>query len=140
MKILLAVDGSDYTRRMIDYLTRHDELLGKNNEYTVLTVEPVLPPRARGALGRDVVEKYHSEEAQKVLDPVLALMRRHGEQASGVFEVGQPGETIARFAEDGKFDLVVMGAHGHGRFANLVLGSVSSTVLSHCGVPVLLIR
>lgn len=140
MKILLAVDGSDYTKRMLDYLARHDELLGKNNDYTVLTVEPVLPPRARGVLGKDVVDKYHSEEAQKVLDPVLALLRRHGEQASGAFEIGHPGESIARFAEDGRFDLVVMGTHGHGRLANLVLGSVTNKVLSECGVPVLLIR
>ena len=37
MKILLAVDGSDYTRRMLSYLTTHDELLGPGHRYTALT-------------------------------------------------------------------------------------------------------
>ena len=37
MKILLAVDGSDYTRRMLDYLTTHQETLGSGHDYTVRT-------------------------------------------------------------------------------------------------------
>jgi nucleotide-binding universal stress UspA family protein len=47
---------------------------------------------------------------------------------------------IAKLAEDGKFDLVVMGSHGHGAWANLVMGSVATQVLAHCGVPVLMVR
>jgi nucleotide-binding universal stress UspA family protein len=43
-------------------------------------------------------------------------------------------------AEDGKFDLVVMGSHGHSALANLVMGSVATQVLAHCKVPVLLVR
>ena len=43
-------------------------------------------------------------------------------------------------AKRGKFDLVVMGSHGHGLFRNLVLGSVATRVLAACTVPVLIIR
>ena len=48
MKILLAVDGSDYTKRMLAYLAAHDEWLGDRHEYTVLntvTLVPGAPPR-----------------------------------------------------------------------------------------------
>ena len=38
MKILLPVDGSDYTKRTLSYIAAHDELLGEGHEYTVLTV------------------------------------------------------------------------------------------------------
>ena len=38
------------------------------------------------------------------------------------------------------YDLLVMGSHGHGALANLVMGSVATNVLAHCGVPVLLVR
>ncbi len=141
MKILLAVDGSDYTRRMLAYLEAHDKLLGHDNDFTALTVEPQLAPRARGVMSRDERGRLHSEEAQKVLDPVLAFLQRYGgSSAQGHFEVGQPGETIARYAQEGQFDLIVMGSHGHGRLANLMLGSVTTAVLSHCKVPVLLVR
>ena len=44
------------------------------------------------------------------------------------------------FAEKGKFDLLVMGSHGHGTLTNLVLGSMATKVIAHCGVPVLLVR
>jgi nucleotide-binding universal stress UspA family protein len=50
------------------------------------------------------------------------------------------GEVIAKTAESGKFDLVIMGSHGHSAIGNLVMGSVATQVLAHCKVPVLLVR
>ena len=47
---------------------------------------------------------------------------------------------IAKLAEDGRFDMVVMGSHGHGAWANLVMGSVTTQVLANCKVPVLIVR
>ena len=52
MNILLAVDGSTYTKRMLAYLATHSELFATGNDYTVLTVQPQLPPRARAAVGK----------------------------------------------------------------------------------------
>jgi hypothetical protein len=42
MKILVAVDGSKFTRRMLAYLAAHDEWLGPRHRYTVLTVVSLL--------------------------------------------------------------------------------------------------
>ena len=39
MKILLAVDGSEYTKKMLAYLTTHDELFSTSNSYTLVTVQ-----------------------------------------------------------------------------------------------------
>ena len=38
------------------------------------------------------------------------------------------------------YDLIVMGSHGHGAIANLVLGSVANKVVALSKVPVLLVR
>jgi nucleotide-binding universal stress UspA family protein len=54
--------------------------------------------------------------------------------------VGHAGETIAKAAESGKFDMLIMGSHGHGALGNLVMGSVATQVLAKCDVPVLLVR
>ena len=35
MKILVAVDGSPFTKRMLAYLAAHDEWLGAHHQYTV---------------------------------------------------------------------------------------------------------
>ena len=140
MKILLAVDGSKYTKKMLAYLTTHDEIFSANNEYTVLTVQPALPPRARAAVGKEVVNSYYADETDKVIAPVAKFLARHGINAKSEWKVGPTGETIAKFADDGKFDLLVMGSHGHGALGNLVMGSVATQVLAHCKVPVLMVR
>ena len=140
MKILLAVDGSAYTKKMLAYLATHEDLLGATYEFTVLTVQPALPPRARAALGKEVVDAYHAEEAEKVLAPVCKFLARHGVDARRAVKVGAVGESISKLADSGKFDLVVMGSHGHGAIATLVMGSVTTQVLAQCKVPILLIR
>jgi nucleotide-binding universal stress UspA family protein len=139
MKILLAVDGSAYTKKMLAYLATHD-LFTKSNDYTVLTVQPVLPARARAAVGKEVVATYYEEEAEKVLAPVAKFLLRHGIDAKSSWKTGHVGETVAKFADSGKFDLLIMGSHGHGTLVNLVMGSVATEVLAHCRVPVLLVR
>jgi len=140
MKILLAVDGSDYTRKMLDYVTTNNTLFDASHDYTVFNAQPPLPPHARSAIGSTAAQDYHREEAQKVVDPAVAALQAKGLRAKGEWRVGYQGETIAHFAEDNKFDLVIMGTHGQGALARLVMGSVTTQVLAHCGVPVLLIR
>ena len=53
---------------------------------------------------------------------------------------GDRVKSIAKFADSGKFDLVIMGSHGQGALGNLVMGSVATEVLARCKVPVLLVR
>ena len=140
MKILLAVDGSPYTKKMLAYLTTHDELFSPGNEYVVFTVAPVVPARARAAVGKQIMDKYYVDEAEKVLAPVTKFLLRHGIDAKTDWKIGHAGETIAQFAESGKFDMIIMGSHGHGTLVNLVMGSAATEVVAHCKVPVLLVR
>ncbi len=140
MKILLAVDGSPYSKKMLAYLSTHENLLNGSNTYTVFTAPPALPPRARSAVGKGVVDAYYAEESEKVLAPVTKFLLRHGINATSTWKVGPAGTAIANFATTGNFDLVVMGSHGHGAVVNMVMGSVANQVLAHCKVPVLLVR
>lgn len=140
MKILLAVDGSTFSKKMLAYLATHDTLFTTAHEYTVLNAQAALPPRARAALGKESVAQYYAEEGSKVLTPVTKFLQRHGVDAKAISKVGHAGELISKAAIDGQFDLVVMGSHGHGALLTLVMGSVATQVLAHCKVPVLLVR
>ena len=140
MKILLAVDGSKYTKKMLAYLATHNEMFGAGNAFTLITVQAPLPPRARAAVGASAANEYYEEESAKVTSSVVKFLKRHGIEPKVLHKVGQPGEQIAKAASAGKFDLVVMGSHGHSTLGNLVMGSVATQVLAHCGVPVLLVR
>ncbi len=140
MKILLAADGSEYTQRMIDYVTRQHQLFDPAHEYTVLTVQMALPNHAASVVGTQATQEYYEEESNKVIQPVVDQLRKGGLRADGVWKVGHLGETIAQFAEQNGYDLVIMGSHGHNALGRLVMGSVASRVLSNCKVPVLLVR
>jgi nucleotide-binding universal stress UspA family protein len=140
MKILLAVDGSDYTRRMLSYLATHKECLGTGQAYTVLYVVLPVPHRAAAFAGPEMVRGYYEDDARVVEEPIRAFLREQSIDASFVHKIGHPADEIASFAEAGKFDLLVMGSHGVGALKNLVLGSVATKVLARCSVPVLLVR
>ena len=139
MKILLAVDGSPYTKKMLAYLAAH-ELFSPKNEYTAFTAQLMLPSQARTALGKELVAKYYEDEGQGVMAPVQKYLERQGIKAKCIWKTGNAGELIAKLAEAEKFDLVVMGSHGYGALVNLVVGSVVTKVLASCKVPVLIVR
>ena len=140
MKILLAVDGSDYTRKMLEYVCTHQGLFDTSHEFVLFNAPVPVPPHAKAALGFGTVEDYYHDEAQKVLEPAAAALQARGMTVRCEWRAGHTGKTIAHFAEEGGFDMLIMGSHGHGALAQLVMGSVSSEVLSHCRTPVLLIR
>ena len=140
MKILLAVDGSHVTKRMLSYIAAHDELLGSAHEYTLLTVVTPVPGYAMKHLERKTVEDYYVEQAEEVFRPIRSFAEQQGWKIRLVHKAGQAADVIASLADSERVDLVVMGAHGHSSLANVVLGSVATGVLARCKTPVLLIR
>ena len=75
-----------------------------------------------------------------MVEPALEVLAAQGLKADSQWKVGSAGDTIAEFAQKNNYDMVILGSHGHGSLARLVMGSVTSQVLAQCGVPVLLIR
>ena len=140
MKIVLPVDGSEYTRRMLAYVAAHNELLGSDHEYFVLTVVPSIPGHVARYLDRSTLDDYYRDRADEVLQPVRKFLDQQKWQVRVTYVVGQPADAIAAFVETNKPDLIVMGTHGHTAMVNLVLGSVTTGVLARCKVPVLLIQ
>lgn len=138
MKILIAVDGSVYTRKMLDYLIQFPTLMAEVHAITVLNVQHELGPRERAAI--DGLHRYQTEEAEKILNPVVEELARSYKRPEAVWKSGPAGETIAEYAKQEQFELIVMGSHGGSALRNVVMGSVATKVLAHCTVPVLLVR
>jgi nucleotide-binding universal stress UspA family protein len=139
MKILLAVDGSHVTKRMLSYLAAHDELLGSEHEYTLLTVVAPVPGYATRHLERKTVDDYYLEQAEEVLQPIRGFAEQQGWRIRLAHLPGEAAEVIASLADGEHYDLLVMGTHGHTSLGNVVLGSVTTGVLARCKTPVLLI-
>lgn len=140
MKILLPVDGSKYTRRMLSYIAAHDELLGGGHEFVLFTAVPQLSNRAARFFDRATLAGYYHDEAQQVLRAPLAFAQKNGWNVRSVFAAGYAPEQIARIAGRERAGLIVMGSHGHSALGSAVLGSVAQGVLARCKTPLLFIR
>jgi len=140
MKILLPVDGSDYTKRMLAYIAAHDELLGPGHEYVIVTAVTQIPAHASRFLDRSTIDDYYSSQAEDVLRPVLRFAEQQSWRIRATHVPGYAPDVIAAFATSEKPDLIVMGTHGHTSLGNVVLGSVTTGVIARCKVPVLLIH
>ena len=140
MKILLPVDGSDYTKRMLGFVAAHDEMFGAGHDYVALTVVGVVPPDFTAIVPSDSIEAHYRSQAEAVLRPVRTFAQQNGWKLRASHAGGNPAETIAAIVDKERPDLIVMGSHGHAALGNLLLGSVVTGVLARCKVPVLIVR
>jgi len=141
MKILIAADGSPYTKRMLAYLAAHDEWLGGGrHQYTVLNTVAPVPGRAAAVIDRETLKSYYADSSEAVFKPIRTFFKKQGIEADFVGKVGHAPEVIAKMADSGDYDLLMMGSHGHSTLGNLVMGSVTTKVLASCKTPVLLVR
>ena len=92
-----------------------------------------------------VVARFNEFITSKLLGGALDTLHRHETNDDDIDVAWVPGAfelpiVAKKMAESGKYDLIVMGTHGHGSLGKLVMGSVSTQVLANCQVPVLLVR
>lgn len=140
MKVLIAVDGSAFARRAVRYVLQHMTRFGRKPELAMVYVDVPLPPHIARALGSSNVDRYYRRNADKALRASLAAAKKAGVAVEPITMVGSPGQAIAQLARRGRYDLVVMGSHGHGALGGLLLGSVTTKVLAQSKVPVLIVR
>lgn len=142
LKLLLAVDGSEYTIRAVDYLLQKMRPLVDRAEIHLLNVQPPIPGGGHVAavLGHERVKQHHHDEGMAALQPAMQKLQAAGVAFAHHIVVGEAGPMIAEFAKEKGFDQIVMGSHGMGASASLMLGSVTIKVVQLASVPVLLIK
>jgi len=140
MKILLAADGSKFTKKALAFLVANDNILGADGELVVLHVQTPFSPRVKTMVGAQAVADYHRDEAAKVLDPINRFLDRHAVRYSSSWTVGPNAAEILRAADKQKVQMIVMGTRGHGLLGRALMGSVAQRVVTDCAVPVLLVK
>lgn len=140
MKILLAADGSKFTKKALAFLVTHEELAADAGELVVLNVQAPVPPRVKALAGAAAVRDWHRDEARKVLDPVERFLGRHDIAFRTLWVVGHASDEIVAAARREKAGMIVMGTHGHGLLGRALMGSVAQKVLVQAPMPVLLVK
>ena len=140
MKIVLAADGSSYTKKALAFLVTHLELAGSDGKVIVVNVQPAVPPRVKSMVGATAVHEYHESEAAKVLKPIEKFLQRRDLSYTTRWAVGNAGQEIVKVAKKEKATMIMMGTHGHGILGRALLGSVAQNVITECDIPVLLVK
>lgn len=136
MRILVAVDGSEISIHAVEFVARLSGQMSHRPEVLLVNVDPPLAAGIATAVGAKVVSKYHAGNGEAALEMAGKLMAASGLACHEHMLVGDPAETIVKLAASSKCDLVVMGSHGGNPLKALLLGSVTSKVLTRCQVPV----
>lgn len=140
MRILMPVDGSEFSKSAVAFVASRAKLLEKPTEVELINIQYPVPLRAARALGKEMVVSYHEAEAARVLKSTAATLKRAGAQVTARHVVGTVAHELASIVANDRADLIVMGSHGDTGLKKLLLGSVASTVAVSCTKPLLILR
>ena len=139
MTILVAVDGSNYSRKAVEFIASRQTLIETNPTVRVLHVRPPLPANPSRIVGGAVINAYYAEEAEKILKPARTRLQRAGLRPVVRYTIGPIAKKISEIADREMMDLIVLGSHGRTALAGLLLGSVTAEVLARTKRAVLII-
>ena len=136
-RIVAGVDGSEASLAALRWAARQAELTGAPLEIVSAWERPV------SLLGWEtpLPDGYDpAGEARRQLDKAVAAVLTPGDATEARRSVieGHPAAVLEALSETA--DLVVVGSHGHGEFAGMLLGSVSEHCITRCHCPVVVTR
>jgi nucleotide-binding universal stress UspA family protein len=131
-RILLAYDGSDPSKRALDQVAELATAL--KAEVSVVSVIPARPgPVPLDPWDDRAVHADALREARKAL-------AERGIEAQLLEPAGDPARTIEHLADEGNYDMVVVGSRGMGMLGRLLQGSVSEHVATHARASVIIVK
>ncbi len=136
-KILLPVDGSDFSVKAAEYTL--DFVKSRGGDILLMYSHRPFP----SFLGEPYFQEVHDRimnDARERLVPFVRMFADSGMPVDERILEGAPGESICRVATIEKCDLIIMGSRGFTDLKGLFLGSVTHRVLHGAPCPVLVIR
>jgi nucleotide-binding universal stress UspA family protein len=145
-KILIATDGSDFARAAIEQGLELAKAVGASVTIVTITelwsaLEMAHKVKVGATHPIEDYEQTAAAAARKVLAAAEELAISHGLICESVhIKDRHPAEGIIETAESKGSDLIVMASHGRRGIQKILLGSVASEVLTHCKLPVLVVK
>ena len=144
--ILIPTDGSQLAHKAVVHGLSLAKAVGA--KVTALTVEPSFNvydvPASRANLmsaAFDEYAKHAREHAESILNRIADDANTAGVQCETVQMIqDHPYQAIVDTAKEKGCDLIVMASHGRSGIAAIMLGSVTTKVLAHTTIPVLVCR
>ncbi len=119
-KFMIAFDGGTSCMKAVDHVARS--------------------PLFAGLACRLLMVGAASAANLKALDDARAMLEAGSYTVEADIVLGQPEAVISEAVEREGIDLLVMGAYGHSRIRNLIIGSTTTEMVRSCKIPVILYR
>ena len=139
-KILVPVDGSENSFRALEQAIFLSTKI-QEAQITVLYIIEDLP--SLYIYSPKIIEKLRADyksEYTKILERCKEIAKKSGININTVLLEGDPASKIIGYSEMEKFDLIIIGSRGMGKFKEVIIGSVSNKVLHHAKCSVMLVR
>jgi nucleotide-binding universal stress UspA family protein len=138
-RILVGIDGSPASHKAARLAAEVAGRFGARLTLAYVVPRLLLPPDAYGLTVAEV-EAEHRTHADEVLRQARAELGEAGAAAEVSVLHGPPAEALVEAAAATEADLVVLGSHGRGAVARVLLGSTTDRVVHLCPRPVLVVR
>lgn len=149
MKILVGYDGSESSLRAVGKAHR----LIKDCGVHEVTLIHAHKQDSRESISKDKFatspdlldqlkdqDKKNWLEKQEVLEEIAEKFEKSGAKTNIRIEQGHPAKVIITEAENGDYDMVILGRRGRGGLKNMVMGSVSNAVIQGTDTSVLVVH
>jgi len=135
--ILVPIDGSKVMERNVRFACDLVKIIGG----TLTLIHVVILPASMEP-GVPIDPTPLEQAGARILEMARKIVESQGCKADTILETdfGNAGHRIVRVAQEKAFSLIVIGARGVSKIANLLLGSVCETVAHNAPCPVLIVR
>ena len=147
MKVLLATDGSEFSRAAVDECCRMFGNSGDAEVEIFSVFELMVPPTEPFVVSAQYVQQIDDEsraKADRVAQNALAQIREKcpllADRTKTKIVHGAAAQQIVEEAEDWGADLIICGSHSYGFWKRAWIGSVSSAIVHHAPCSVMVVR
>lgn len=136
-KVLVPVDGSEYSRRAVEYAADFASMVGASVVLLTCRLE------VTSLLSKELYEKAITDldaHAEELLGPYKDIFAKAHVPVTEMVLGGIPEDTIMQVAKGENCDIIIMGSRGYSDIKGLFLGSTTHRVLQLAECPVTVIR
>jgi nucleotide-binding universal stress UspA family protein len=138
-KILIPIDGSDYSIRAAEFGISAAKMLGAQI-MVVYVIDTVVLEQIAKVTERENTEQEIKQDGEGYIHYVLGLAEKQGVKATSLLAKGRPFEQVVQLAKGLGIDMIVMGTYGRRGAERILIGSVAERVIEYASCPVLVVK
>ena len=148
MKILVCTDGSESSNNAVKKAAKIAALFKRVQITVINVIEPIYTPPPYGvnvayspnAIPSNYLHTEIKKEGMNILAEAAKIIDRKNVKLNTLLLSGHPTSTIADYASNHDFNLLVIGNKGRRALEGVLMGSVSSAVVQKSDCDVLVVK